>query len=153
VRPSQERDVVKRGLPGLGQQCPLLLKRDPGANLRSEIVRLVIGVLRSNGSGGSGAIVVRSSLVFLQQTLNLGLRISACPCQIFFCVVEFVLIEFELSLGNLELVAEIFLGTLGSGGELSCEAGDQILVGFYYGVGLARAVASRSASAKARSTS
>ena len=51
VRPSQERDVVKRGLPGLGQQCPLLLKRDPGANLRSEIVRLVIGVLWSNGSG------------------------------------------------------------------------------------------------------
>ena len=84
-------------------------------------------------------MVVRSSLVFLQQTLNLGLRISACPCQIFFCVVEFVLIEFELSLGNFELVAEIFLGALGSGGELSCEAGDQILVGFYYGVGLARA--------------
>ena len=48
---------------------------------------------------------MRSSLVFLQQALNLGLRIPACPCQIFFCVVEFVLIEFELSLGDFELVA------------------------------------------------
>ena len=48
-----------------------------------------------------------TSLVFFQQTLYLGLRISACPRKIFRSIFKFILIEFELAFGNCNLILEI----------------------------------------------
>ena len=91
-------------------------------------MRLIIRRRRLKSLRGKGAVVVRTGLVFLQQALNLTLRISACALQVFVGVVEFVLIEFELSLGDFELVLNIFLGAFGSRRELVGKAGDLVLV-------------------------
>ena len=85
--------------------------------------------------------------VFMTTNLHLApatvwndyLRISAGARQVFPGIVEFVLIEFKLSLGDFELIAQIFLGVVGCGGKLASQTRDQILVCLHHEFGLAPA--------------
>jgi len=67
-------------------------------------------------------------LVLLEEALDRALGIAAGALQIFFGVVEFVLIEFELSFGDVDLVLDVFFCTLFRGSELVGEVGDLVLI-------------------------
>ena len=67
--------------------------------------------------------------MLLQQLLNLALGIAACAEQVFFGVVEFVLIELELRLGDVDLVLEIFFRAVTRRRHLPGETRNLFLIG------------------------
>ena len=62
--------------------------------------------------GRTGAMSGRLVLFF--HLLDAILRIAASPDQILFCIIQFILVQFELGFGQVQLVAQCFLFVAGS---------------------------------------
>ena len=93
--------VVDGGLAlvfGIGELAAKRARGEPRLGEPEEIVG-VCGVLGRLRSGAFSSVV--GSFVFVQKALKRSFRISACADQVFFSIVEFVLIEFRSALASI----------------------------------------------------
>ena len=68
-------------------------------------------------------------IVFLEQLLDLSLGIAAGPQHVLLGVVQFILVELHLRLGDVKLVLDLILIAFRRRRKLPGEAGDQFLIG------------------------
>ena len=74
-----------------------------------------------------------SGFVFGEQSPNPGLRVGAGTFEVFGGVVEFVVVEIELSFGDGELVGDVLFLRFGRGGQAMGESLDILLLGLECG--------------------
>src|ERR1019366_2432973 len=110
--------------------CAFFSQRLPGPEYVQQCVCLIVLLVGVDGRacGGPRKLVARIMLRF--EPFDLGLRIAARLLEILGCVVELILVEIHLGLGDVDLILQIVFLRLGRSGQSPRQLRDRFLILF-----------------------